>query len=158
MMATVNQGMSVEEIDGVVAQRVANAIEAIAIYETKTNIARNGVCSKDLEALFVRNQSCFASHKGLGDVVMQKEKVISYASRQLEIHEENYTTHELELDRNFALRFKRHYCKGNQTKARKLENIKNKNVRGMIRKDIPKEKLEPYADGTLCLNSRSWLP
>ncbi|GJY21872.1 reverse transcriptase domain-containing protein [Tanacetum coccineum] len=28
----------------------------------------------------------------------------------------------------------------------------------MIRKDIPKEKLKPRADGTLCLNSRSWLP
>nr|GFA89939.1 putative reverse transcriptase domain-containing protein [Tanacetum cinerariifolium] len=40
-MTTVNQGMSVEEIKQVVAQRVANAIEAIAIYETKTNIALN---------------------------------------------------------------------------------------------------------------------
>ncbi|GJS35630.1 reverse transcriptase domain-containing protein [Tanacetum coccineum] len=38
-MTTVNQGMSVEEIEQVVAQRVANAIEAIAIYETKTNMA-----------------------------------------------------------------------------------------------------------------------
>ncbi|GKC08220.1 hypothetical protein Tco_0999830, partial [Tanacetum coccineum] len=39
MMTTVNQGMSVEEIEQVVAQRVANAIEAITIYKTKTNIA-----------------------------------------------------------------------------------------------------------------------
>nr|GFB76269.1 hypothetical protein [Tanacetum cinerariifolium] len=39
-MTTVNQGMSVEEIKRVVAQRVANAIEAIAIYETKTNLAQ----------------------------------------------------------------------------------------------------------------------
>nr|GEV48341.1 reverse transcriptase domain-containing protein [Tanacetum cinerariifolium] len=38
-MTTVNQGMSVEEIERVVAQRVANVIEAIAIYETKTNLA-----------------------------------------------------------------------------------------------------------------------
>nr|GFB63768.1 hypothetical protein [Tanacetum cinerariifolium] len=38
-MTTVNQGMSVKEIERVVAQRVANAIEAIAIYETKTNLA-----------------------------------------------------------------------------------------------------------------------
>ncbi|GKG04870.1 hypothetical protein Tco_0315257, partial [Tanacetum coccineum] len=30
-------------------------------------------------------------------------------------------------------------------------------VGGMIRKDIPKEKLEPRADETLCLNGRSWL-
>nr|GFA31855.1 putative reverse transcriptase domain-containing protein [Tanacetum cinerariifolium] len=39
-MKTVNQGMSFEEIKWVVAQRVANAIEAIAIYETKTSLAR----------------------------------------------------------------------------------------------------------------------
>ncbi|GJY63795.1 putative reverse transcriptase domain-containing protein [Tanacetum coccineum] len=45
-----------------------------------------------------------------------------------------------------------------QTEAQKLENIKNEDVGGMIRKDIPKEKLEPCADGTLCLNGRSWLP
>ncbi|GKD08052.1 putative reverse transcriptase domain-containing protein, partial [Tanacetum coccineum] len=40
---------------------------------------------------------CDASHKGLGDVLMQREKVISYASRQLKVHEKNYTTHDLEL-------------------------------------------------------------
>ncbi|GJT80785.1 hypothetical protein Tco_1055127 [Tanacetum coccineum] len=42
-MTTVDQGMSVEEIKRVVAQRVANAIEAIAIYETKTNMARKSI-------------------------------------------------------------------------------------------------------------------
>nr|GEY95015.1 hypothetical protein [Tanacetum cinerariifolium] len=42
-MTTVNQKMSVEEIERVVAQRVANAIEAIAIYETKTNLARKSM-------------------------------------------------------------------------------------------------------------------
>nr|GFC25770.1 hypothetical protein [Tanacetum cinerariifolium] len=42
-MTTVNQGMSVEEIERVVAHRVANAIEAIAIYETKTNLARKSM-------------------------------------------------------------------------------------------------------------------
>nr|GFB15865.1 putative reverse transcriptase domain-containing protein [Tanacetum cinerariifolium] len=36
-------------------------------------------------------------NKGLGAVLMQREKVISYASRQLKIHEKNYTTHDLEL-------------------------------------------------------------
>ncbi|GKB75669.1 putative reverse transcriptase domain-containing protein [Tanacetum coccineum] len=45
-----------------------------------------------------------------------------------------------------------------QTEAQKLENLKNEDVGGMIRKDIPKEKLEPHADRTLCLNGRSWLP
>nr|GEV99180.1 hypothetical protein [Tanacetum cinerariifolium] len=38
-----------------------------------------------------------ASHKGLGDVLMQIENMISYASRQLKIHEKNYMTHDLEL-------------------------------------------------------------
>nr|GFB98424.1 retrotransposon protein, putative, Ty3-gypsy subclass [Tanacetum cinerariifolium] len=38
-----------------------------------------------------------ASNKGLGAVLMQREKVISYASRQLKIHEKNYMTHDLEL-------------------------------------------------------------
>ncbi|GJX97808.1 hypothetical protein Tco_0353606, partial [Tanacetum coccineum] len=42
-----------------------------------------------------------------------------------------------------------------QTEAQKPENLKNEDVGDMIRKDISKEKLEPYADGTLCLNGRS---
>ncbi|GJU47322.1 putative reverse transcriptase domain-containing protein [Tanacetum coccineum] len=45
-----------------------------------------------------------------------------------------------------------------QIEAQKPENIKNEDVGGMIKKDIPKEKLEPHADGTLCLNGMSWLP
>ncbi|GKB49465.1 putative reverse transcriptase domain-containing protein [Tanacetum coccineum] len=45
-----------------------------------------------------------------------------------------------------------------QIEAQKPENFKKEDVGGMIRKDIPKEKLEPRADGTLCLNGRSWLP
>ncbi|GJZ78610.1 hypothetical protein Tco_0643447 [Tanacetum coccineum] len=42
-MTTVNQGMSVEEIEWVIARRVANSIEAIAIYKTKTNMARKSM-------------------------------------------------------------------------------------------------------------------
>ncbi|GKE71306.1 putative reverse transcriptase domain-containing protein, partial [Tanacetum coccineum] len=49
---------------------------------------------------------------------MQREKVISYASRQLKIHEKNYTTHDLEL--------------GAVTEARKPENIKKEDVGGML--------------------------
>ncbi|GKE43529.1 putative reverse transcriptase domain-containing protein [Tanacetum coccineum] len=51
-----------------------------------------------------------------------------------------------------------------QTVARKPENIKNEDVRGMLlenSKDLKKfitEKLEPRVDGTLCFNGRSWLP
>nr|GFB76223.1 putative reverse transcriptase domain-containing protein [Tanacetum cinerariifolium] len=40
---------------------------------------------------------CDASHKGLGAVSMQRENVISYALRQLKIHEKNYITHDMEL-------------------------------------------------------------
>jgi hypothetical protein len=40
---------------------------------------------------------CDASRQGLGCVLMQDGKVVSYASRQLRKHEENYLTHDLEL-------------------------------------------------------------
>nr|GFA01788.1 putative reverse transcriptase domain-containing protein [Tanacetum cinerariifolium] len=54
-----------------------------------------------------------ASNKGLGAELMQREKVISYASRQLKIHEKNYTTHDLELRAVvFALKIWRHYLYG----------------------------------------------
>ncbi|GKD78626.1 putative reverse transcriptase domain-containing protein [Tanacetum coccineum] len=56
---------------------------------------------------------CYASHKGLGAVLMQKEKVIAYASRQLKIHKKNYTTHDLELEVVvFTLKMWRHYLYG----------------------------------------------
>nr|GEY19015.1 putative reverse transcriptase domain-containing protein [Tanacetum cinerariifolium] len=56
---------------------------------------------------------CNASHKGLGVVLMQREKVIAYASRQLKIHEKNYTTHDLEIGSVvFALKIWRHYLYG----------------------------------------------
>ncbi|GJY37095.1 putative reverse transcriptase domain-containing protein [Tanacetum coccineum] len=53
---------------------------------------------------------CDASIKGLGVVLMQREKVIAYASHQLKIHEKNYTTHDLELGAVVsALKIWRHY-------------------------------------------------
>nr|GFA31140.1 putative reverse transcriptase domain-containing protein [Tanacetum cinerariifolium] len=53
---------------------------------------------------------CDAFIKGLGVVLMQRDKVISYASRQLKINEKNYTTHDLELGAVvFALKIWRHY-------------------------------------------------
>ncbi|GKF75572.1 putative reverse transcriptase domain-containing protein, partial [Tanacetum coccineum] len=56
---------------------------------------------------------CDASIKGLGAVIMQREKVIAYASRQLKIHEKNYTTHDLELGAVvFALKIWRQYLYG----------------------------------------------
>nr|GFA63276.1 hypothetical protein [Tanacetum cinerariifolium] len=56
---------------------------------------------------------CDASLRGFGAVLMQREKVIAYASRQLRTHEENYTTYDLELGAVvFALRLWRHYLYG----------------------------------------------
>nr|GEU86488.1 putative reverse transcriptase domain-containing protein [Tanacetum cinerariifolium] len=102
------------------------------------------------------------------------EKVIAYASRQLKIHKKNYTTHDLELGAVvFALKMWRHYLYEtsynigfessqeileDQTEALKPENLSAEDVGGMVRKDLPKEKLEPRADETLCLNNRSWVP
>nr|GFD02941.1 putative reverse transcriptase domain-containing protein [Tanacetum cinerariifolium] len=45
-----------------------------------------------------------------------------------------------------------------QTEALKPKNLSAEDVGGTLRKDLPKEKLEPRADGTLCLNNRSWVP
>ncbi|GJY55602.1 putative reverse transcriptase domain-containing protein [Tanacetum coccineum] len=59
------------------------------------------LCSAPILALLKGSKNfmvcCDASHKGLGAVLMQKEKFIAYASRQLKVHEKNYTTHDLEL-------------------------------------------------------------
>ena len=56
---------------------------------------------------------CDASKLGLGCVLMQRKKGIAYASRQLKKHEENYTTHDLELGAIiFALKIWRHYLYG----------------------------------------------
>ncbi|GJX48981.1 putative reverse transcriptase domain-containing protein [Tanacetum coccineum] len=56
---------------------------------------------------------CDASHKGLGTVLMQRDKFIAYTSRQLKVHEKNYTTHALELEAMvFALKMWRNYLYG----------------------------------------------
>ncbi|GKB87957.1 putative reverse transcriptase domain-containing protein [Tanacetum coccineum] len=218
--------------------------------ETAFQLIKQKLCSAPILALPKGSEDfiayCDASIEGLGDVLMQREKVIAYASRQLKIHEKNYTTHDLELGTVvFTLKIWRHYLyrtkctvftdhkslqhildqkelnmrqrrwlellsdydceiryhpgKANvvanalsrkernkplrvrtlvmtigldlpkqileaQTKARKRENLKSKDVGGMLienSKDPEKprtEKLEPCADGTLCFNNRSWLP
>ena len=58
---------------------------------------------------------CDASKIGLGCVLMQEGKVISYLSRQLKQHEQNYPTHYLELAAVvLALKTWRHYLMGNR--------------------------------------------
>ncbi|GKC17733.1 putative reverse transcriptase domain-containing protein [Tanacetum coccineum] len=69
--------------------------------ETAFQTLKQKFCSAPILALPEGSENfvvyCDASHKGLGAVLMRKEKVIAYASRQLKIHEKNYTTHDLEL-------------------------------------------------------------
>ncbi|GJX23315.1 putative reverse transcriptase domain-containing protein [Tanacetum coccineum] len=217
--------------------------------ETTFQLIKQKLCSAPILALPEGSEDfiayCDASIKGLGVVLMQREKVIAYASRQLKIHEKNYTTHDLELGAVvFALKIWRHYLYGTkctvftdhkslqhildqkelnmrqrrwlellsdydceiryhpgkanvvadalsrkernkplrvralvmtigldlpkqileaQTEARKPENLKSEDVGGMLIENSKdpeksrKEKLEPRADGTLCLNNRSWL-
>nr|GEY95900.1 reverse transcriptase domain-containing protein [Tanacetum cinerariifolium] len=100
---------------------------------------------------------CDASFKGYEDVLMQREKVIAYASRQLKVHEENYTTHDLELGAVvFTLRLWRHYLYG--TKFVKLErrderrNVKVENLGRLI-----KPIFKFCHDGTHCFENRVWL-
>ncbi|GKD04499.1 putative reverse transcriptase domain-containing protein [Tanacetum coccineum] len=177
--------------------------------EAAFQLLKQKLCSAPILALPEGSEDfivyCDASKKGLGVVLMQREKVISYASRQLKIHEKNYTTHDSKLGAVvFALKIWRHYlygtkCKANvvadalsrkerepplrvralvmtisldlpkkilnaQTEARKPENIKKEDVGGMLVENaknpeaIKEQKLEPRADGTMCLNDRSWLP
>jgi len=58
---------------------------------------------------------CDASKLGLGGVLMQNNKVVAYASRQLRIHERNYPTHDLELAAVvFVLQIWRHYLYGSR--------------------------------------------
>ncbi|GJV12052.1 reverse transcriptase domain-containing protein [Tanacetum coccineum] len=218
--------------------------------EAAFQLLKQKLCSAPILALPEGSEDfiayCDVSKKGLGVVLMQREKVISYASRQLKIHEKNYTTHDLELGAVvFALKIWRHYLYGTkctvftdykslqhildqkelnmrqrrwlellsdydcdiryhlgkenvvadalsrkdrepplrvralvmtisldlpkqilnaQTEAQKPENIKSEDVGGMLIENakfpeaIREQKLEPRADGTLCLNGRSWLP
>ncbi|GJT21385.1 putative reverse transcriptase domain-containing protein [Tanacetum coccineum] len=64
-------------------------------------LLKQRLCSASILALPEDSENfvvyCDASRKGLGVVLMQREKVIAYASPQLKIHKKNYTAHDLEL-------------------------------------------------------------
>ncbi|GJZ18146.1 reverse transcriptase domain-containing protein [Tanacetum coccineum] len=85
--------------------------------ETAFQLLKQKLCEAPILALPEGNDdfvvNCDASHQGLGAVLMQREKVIAYASRQLKPNEEIYTTHDLELGAVvFALKIWRHYLYG----------------------------------------------
>ncbi|GKE09516.1 reverse transcriptase domain-containing protein [Tanacetum coccineum] len=68
--------------------------------ESDFQLLKQKICEAPILALPKGNGDfvvyCDASHQGLGAVLMQREKVIPYASQQLKPYEENYTTHDLE--------------------------------------------------------------
>ncbi|GKD29606.1 putative reverse transcriptase domain-containing protein [Tanacetum coccineum] len=118
-----------------------------------------------------------ASHKELGVVLMQRKKrhylyrtkcmvFTDHKSLQHILDQKELNMRQrrwLELLSDYDCEIRYHSGKANkileaQIEAQKPENLKNEDVGGMIRKDIPKEKLEPRTDGTLCLNGRIWLP
>ncbi|GKA20265.1 putative reverse transcriptase domain-containing protein, partial [Tanacetum coccineum] len=85
--------------------------------ESAFQLLKQKLCSAPILALPEGNEDFIAyydaSKKGLGAVLMQREKVNSYASHQLKIHEKNYTTHDLELGAVvFALKIWRYYLYG----------------------------------------------
>ncbi|GJV64745.1 putative reverse transcriptase domain-containing protein [Tanacetum coccineum] len=87
--------------------------------ENAFQLIKQKLCSAPILALPEGSEDfvvyCDALHKGLGVVLMQREKVIAYASQQLKIHEKNYTTHDLELRSVvFALNIWRHYLYGSK--------------------------------------------
>ncbi|GJY09447.1 putative reverse transcriptase domain-containing protein [Tanacetum coccineum] len=92
-------------------------IEAGEDQESAFQLLKQKLCEDPILALPEGNDDFVvysdASHQGLGAVLMQREKVIAYASRQLKPHKENYTTHDLELGAVvFALKIWRHYLYG----------------------------------------------
>ncbi|GKD82766.1 putative reverse transcriptase domain-containing protein [Tanacetum coccineum] len=81
---------------------------------------KDKLCNAPVLALLDRPEDCMvycdASGLGLCYVVMQRGKVIAYASRQLKILEKNYTSHDLELGAVvFALKIWRHYLYGTKS-------------------------------------------
>ncbi|GJX15562.1 putative reverse transcriptase domain-containing protein [Tanacetum coccineum] len=154
------------------------------IVEAIFQLLKQKLCSAPILALPEGSENfvvyCDASRKGLGVVLMQKEKVIAYATKCvvftdhknlqhiLDQKELNMRQHRwLELLSDYDCEVCYHPGKANvvadalsrkgrnkplQVEARKEENYGTEYLVGMIK------DLEPHADGTLCLRNRSWIP
>ncbi|GJW03061.1 putative reverse transcriptase domain-containing protein [Tanacetum coccineum] len=127
---------------------------------------------------------CDASHKGLGVVLMQREKVIAYASRQLKFHEKNYTTYDLELGlqhildqkelnmrqrrwlellSNYDCDIRYHPGKANVvadalSRKERTEPLRVRALVMTIGLDLPKRILEAQIEAQKKLKLLSWLP
>nr|GFA66809.1 putative reverse transcriptase domain-containing protein [Tanacetum cinerariifolium] len=108
--------------------------------EAAFQLLKQKLCSAPILALPEGSEDfvayCDAFIKSLGAVLMQRDKAISYASRQLKIHEKNYTTHDLELGAVvFAYKIWRHYLYGTKcmvfTDHKSLQHILNQEYLNM---------------------------
>ncbi|GJZ17619.1 putative reverse transcriptase domain-containing protein [Tanacetum coccineum] len=113
--------------------------------EAAFQLLKQKLCSAPILALPEGSEDfiayCDASKKGLGAVLMQREKVISYASRQLKIHEKNYTTHDLELGAVvFALKIWRHYLNIKNEDVGEVNGRNSKTIRIVVQPKIPEWK------------------
>nr|GEV13897.1 reverse transcriptase domain-containing protein [Tanacetum cinerariifolium] len=98
---------------------------------------------------------CDASHKGLGAMLMQREKA-NVVVDALSHKERDKPLQVRVLVMTIRLNLPKQILEA-QIEPLKPKNLKKEDVGGMIRTDIPKERLEPRVDETLCLNERSWL-
>nr|GEV15069.1 putative reverse transcriptase domain-containing protein [Tanacetum cinerariifolium] len=113
------------------------------------------LCSAPILALPEGNENfivyCDASLKGFGAVLMQRENVIAYASRQPKKHEEKYTTHDLELGAVvFALRLWRHYLYGNvladALSQKDRESLRVRSLVMTVHTNLPEKILEAQTE------------
>ncbi|GJY45123.1 putative reverse transcriptase domain-containing protein [Tanacetum coccineum] len=65
--------------------------------EAAFQLLKEKLCSAPILALLEGDENFIISHKELGAVLLKNEDVIAYASRQLKIYKNNYTTHDLDL-------------------------------------------------------------
>ncbi|GJS58542.1 putative reverse transcriptase domain-containing protein [Tanacetum coccineum] len=151
--------------------------------ENAFQLIKQKLCSAPILALPEGSEDfvvyCDASHKGLGVdlsrerkcTVFTDHKSLQHILDQKELNMRQRRWLELLSDYDCDIRY--HPGKANvvadalsrkerieplRIEAQKPENLVNEDVGGIIRRDIPKERLEPRADGTLCLHGRSWLP
>ncbi|GJX80814.1 putative reverse transcriptase domain-containing protein [Tanacetum coccineum] len=120
--------------------------------EAAFQLLKHKLCSAPILALPEGSKDfiayCDASIKGLGVVLMQRENVIAYASRQLKIHEKNYTTHDLELRAVvFTLKIWRHYLHGTKctvfTNHKRLQHILNQKELNMRERRCRRRQSKP---------------
>ncbi|GKC25816.1 putative reverse transcriptase domain-containing protein [Tanacetum coccineum] len=163
--------LSIEANKALAAQRTkdANKGEKDKKYEwgkeenEAFQILKQKLCSAPILAFLEGTEDfmvyCDASPTGYGAVLMQREKVIAYASLQLKVHEENYITHDLELGAIvFSLRWiellsdydcEIHYHPGKANVVADVlsqkERIKPLRVRALmmtVHNDLPKQIFE----------------